>query len=118
MGERMALNQFSQQLAMSDSNLTPEQKDGLIAAMYEERLNASKSSDYFDAQDADIGDFNDTNMEKYQNQLQTINDKTLDRSKKILDDKQLEKFELFLINLQRQQEMQLKMAQKMFGNKK
>ena len=118
MGERMALNQFSQQLAMSDSNLTPEQKDGLVAAMYEERLEAQKSSDYFDAQDADIEDFNDTNIEKYQNQLQTINDKTLERSKKILDDKQLEKFELFLINLQRQQEMQLKMAQKMFGNKK
>jgi len=118
MGERMALNQFNQQLGISGSSLTKEQKDQLVNAMYEERLNASKSSDYFDAKDADIEDFNDTNMEKYQNQLQAINNKTLERSKKILDDTQLEKFELFLINLQRQQEMQLKMAQKMFGNKK
>jgi len=115
MGERMALNQFNQQLGMSGSNLTPEQNNQLISAMHEARLEAQKETDYFNPENADIGDFNDENMQKHQQQQQVINNKTLERSKKILDDKQVEKFELFLINLQRQQEMQLKMAQKMFG---
>ena len=118
MGERMALNQFNQQLGMSGSNLTTEQNNQLVSAMHEARLEAQKETSYFNAENADISDFNDENLQKYQNQQQAINSKTLERSKTILDDKQFEKFELFLINLQRQQEMQLKMAQKMFGKDK
>ena len=118
MGERMALNQFNQQLGMYGSNLTTEQNNQLVSAMHEARLEAQKEASYFNAENADISDFNDENLQKHQDQQQAINSKTLERSKKILDDKQFEKFELFLINLQRQQEMQLKMAQKMFGKDK
>ena len=116
--ERMALNQFNQQLGMSGSSLTPEQNQQLVTVMHDARIEAQKDENYFNAENSDFGDFNDENMLKYQNQQQAINNKTLEQSKKILDDKQLEKFELYMINLQRQQEMQLKMAQKMFGNKK
>ena len=118
MGERMALNQFNQQLGMSGSNLTPEQNNQLVSAMHEARLEAQKEGNYFNPENADMSDFNDENMQKHQQQQQAINSKTLERSKTILDDKQVEKFELFLINLQRQQEMQMKMAQKMFGKDK
>jgi len=118
MPERMALNQFNQQLSMSGSILTPEQNQQLVSVMHDARIEAQKDENYFNAEKSDFSDFNDENLLKYQNQQQAINDKTLEQSKKILDDKQLEKFELYMINLQRQQEMQLKMAQKMFGNKK
>jgi len=118
MGERMALNQFGQQLGMSGASLSSEQNNQLVTAMHEARLEAQKGANYFNAENADISDFHDYNLQKYQDQQQAINSKTLERSKKILDDKQFEKFELFLINLQRQQEMQLKMAQKMFGKDK
>jgi hypothetical protein len=118
MGERMALNQFGQQLGMSGSSLTSEQNNQLITAMHEARLEAQKDASYFNAENADISDYVDESLQKHQNQQQVINSKTLELSKKILDDKQYEKFELFLINRQRQQEMQLKMAKKMFGKEK
>jgi len=117
-GERMACNQFSQQLSLSGSTITPEQNNQLVSAMHNAKLEAQKSGDYFNAEDADPGDFDDANVQKFQQQQQLINNKTLAQSKEILNEKQYEKFELFLVNLQKQQEMQLKMAQKMFGSKK
>ena len=86
--------------------------------MYEERLNAEKSPDYFDAEDSDPGDFNDEAVQKSMGQQEKINKGTLTRAKKFLNAEQYEKLDLFLINLQRQREMQLKMAQKMFGGGK
>ena len=115
MEERMALNQFNQQLGMSGAALTSDQNDQLVSAMYEERLNAKKSPDYFDMEDSDPSDFNDEAVRKSLSQQERINKGTLSRAKKFLKAEQYEKLDLFLINLQRQREMQLKMAQKMFG---
>jgi len=117
-GERMALNQFNQQLGLSGIGLTPEQNDKLVSAMYDERLEAQKNPGYFDAEKADPGDFNDEAVQKSLSQQERINKGTLERAKIILKADQYEKFDLFLINLQRQREMQLKMAQQMFGGGK
>jgi len=116
--ERMALNQFNQQLGMSGAALTSDQNDQLVSIMYEERLAAEKSPDYFDAEDSDPGDFNDEVIQKSLDQQERINKGTLSRAKKFLNAEQYEKLDLFLINLQRQREMQLKMAQKMFSGVK
>ncbi len=118
MGERMALSQFNQQLGMSGIGLTPEQNDKLVTAMYDERLVVSKNPDYFDAEKADPGDFDDETVQKSLSQQEKINKGTLERAKLILKADQYEKFDLFLINLQRQREMQLKMARQMFGGGK
>ena len=118
MGERMALNQFNQQLGMSGEGLTSDQNDKLVSAMYDERLNAEKSPDYFDMENSDPGDFNDEVVQKSLIQQERINKGTLSRAKMFLNTEQYEKLDLFLVNLQRQREMQLKMAQQMFGDKK
>ncbi len=115
MGERMACNQFNQQLGMSGLELTPDQNEKLVSAMYEERLAAAKSPDYFDAEKSDPGDFDDEAVQKSLRQQEQINKGTLDRAKKFLKADQYDKLDLFLLNLQRQREMQLKMAQQMFG---
>ncbi len=114
-GERMACNQFNQQLEMSEAALSAEQNKQLITVMYDERLEAQKSPEYFDMEKSDPGDFNDETIQKSIIQQEKINKGTSRRAKKFLKAEQLEKLDLFLINLQRQREMQLKMAQKMFG---
>jgi hypothetical protein len=116
-GERMAVGQFRDQLAGSDTPLTSAQEQQLIAEMGPIHSNFKWTTDYQNKKpgSADYNQmFTEERIQTYEHEKAEFDQQVLTRAATILSPDQLKAFESFQDSQRQMQMMGMKMAAKMF----
>jgi hypothetical protein len=119
--DRMMLGQYRDQSAGTDAALSPAQEQQLIQAMAEQRASFKWTTDYSNPNpgDANFAEmFNEDRLNRYAEERARYDEQVLAKAKTILNEGQLKSFEEFQANQRHMQELSMKMAAQMFGQKK
>lgn len=118
--ERMSLNMYKDQQGSGSGALNPDQETQLLQAMTEERQNFKFTTDLSDKSQIN-GDFasffTEEKIDKFQQEMEQLDQHYLDRAKAILTPEQLDPFGKFLNSQRELQKASFKMAVTMFGQK-
>lgn len=110
--ERMQVDMFKQGLA-SNEQLTWEQEDELVHALYEERMSFKFSTDLMDPNLAQMP--SPDQMKVHMQEMGRLNEQYIARASELLTPAQADCFRENVENMVAMQEMAMGMAQKMFG---
>ena len=116
--DRMAVGQFSDQLAGGNMSLTPDQQQQLIAVMSEERNAFKWTIDYSNQNPADgnfASMFTEEKISQFEQEKERLDGLTLGRAKPILRPEQYQEFEQFLAMQRQMQIAGMRMAAQMFA---
>jgi hypothetical protein len=118
--DRMSLNMYKDQQGSGPGALNPDQEAQLLQAMGEERQNFKFTTDFSD-QSKFTGDFasnfTEEKINKYEQEMEDLDQHYLDRAKNILTPEQIDPFKKFLKSQIELQKAGFKMAATMFGQK-
>jgi RNA polymerase sigma factor (sigma-70 family) len=101
--ERVTVTEFEDQLAGSPKAVTPDQEQQLISAMIEERQNFKFTTDYSDPSKltGDIASYyTEDKMNQFQQELEQLNQRYLERAQNILSPEQLGAFQTSMASQQ------------------
>jgi hypothetical protein len=121
LSDRMSLGQFRDQIAGTDSPLSPAQEQQLIQTLSDQRANFKWTVDYNNAKagDADFAEmFNAESLRRFAEERKRYDEEVLAKAKPILSEAQFKSFGDFLESQRRMQEVSMEMASQMFGKKK
>ncbi len=117
-GERMMVDQFKRQPAISDNPLEAWQEDELIQAMVEERKTFQFTTDFEDPNNMNSGRFPKEQMDTYLREKEELDGRIFERAHAILTPEQLEAFKATQTQQLKLMEMGMRMATEMFGSEK
>jgi len=118
--DRMSLGQFQDQMASSESALSPAQEEQMIQLLSSERTSFKWTADYSkpnpgDANFAEM--FDENRLNQYAQEREQYDAQVLAKASGILNPAQLKAFEDFQATQRKMQEVSMKMAAQMFGKK-
>lgn len=108
LGQRTAMNQFEQQITLSDSPLQSYQRDQLLQIMIEENRNDPFSGMRQREMMRQLSQFDETTAQQYFASQQKANERVLLRAQTVLNPKQLEQFKEFQNGMLKIQQTSLK----------
>jgi RNA polymerase sigma factor (sigma-70 family) len=118
--ERWTVTEFEEQLAGGPKAATPDQEQQLVSAMIEERQNFKFTTDYSDPSKltGDIASYyTEDRAKQYQQELERLNQRFLQRAQGILSPEQLGAFQTSLASQQAKQIANMQIVAKMFATK-
>ncbi|MEZ5406132.1 MAG: hypothetical protein R3F23_08190 [Verrucomicrobiia bacterium] len=107
-GQRSAVRQFEQQIALSEAPLQPYQRDQMLQILIEENRNAPFSGMRQRDMMRQLSQFDEATAQQYFESQQKANERILLRAQTVLNPKQLEQFKEFQNGLLKIQETGLK----------
>lgn len=108
--ERSAVSSFAESLSSEDT-LTDDQKQDLVDLMYKEREDVFSETSFDSSSIATItSEMNEEGIEKRINRTKEIDERSLQKAGRILNDSQLEEFKKYLENRRERMEMSLKLS--------
>ncbi|MBX7158249.1 MAG: hypothetical protein K1X66_07680 [Verrucomicrobiae bacterium] len=107
-GQRSAMRQFEQQIALSEAPLQPYQRDQMLQILIEENRNAPFSGIRQRDMMRQFSQWDEATAQQYFESQQKANDRILLRAQTVLNPKQLEQFKEFQNGLLKIQETGLK----------
>jgi hypothetical protein len=116
--DRVAIGQFSDQLAGTSTPLTSEQEQQLVQAMNDERTGFHWTTDYSNQKPGEMDYaemFSQDRLDQYVKEKKQFDEEYLNRAKQILSPDQFKALEAFQKNQTELQIMGMKMAAQMFG---
>ncbi len=118
--ERVTVTEFEDQLAGGPKAATPDQEQQLVSAMIEERQNFNFTTDYSDPSKL-TGDiaayYTEDRTKRYQQELEQLNQRFLERAQGILSPEQLGAFQTSLASQQAKQIANMQIVAKLFATK-
>jgi len=120
--ERERLGKFQAELANQGQALTPEQHDGLLRAMYEERQGFQFKVDYGDPLNYDYEHlhefFSPDNFERYFQDMEELNVKIAQRAEAFLTPEQTAQFKAVQQDQLEKGKVTVRLTNALFGNRK
>lgn len=114
--DRLAVNQFNDQVAATPTALSADQQNQLIQIMADQRNNFKWTTDFNNAENMDVNTmFTEEKVNQFAQEKERLDQQVLDRARPILTPEQLSQFETFQKSQRDMQVAGMKMAAKMFG---